>query len=244
MALGIPVPRFSPFPADPCFCLSGEVFGDCCGSMEVDRKPPGGVLVFPNFLDEAKCKKWIQRLESQPRLRAAVSDVNLSKVVVESPTRVCDDVKPGALRKVIFDCVADGFEMATPSTGRSISWYETPRILRYEAGGYYRRHSDSCQVNRTNNQWYKVLDRDLSLLLYLNDDYTGGGLRFIHFNYYFRPLPGSLLIFPSDNRYEHQAETVKSGLRYAIASWAAFSGTPRVNAKPPADVIYPANARP
>jgi len=239
MASRIPVSRFAPSPIDPCFCGSGMTFRNCCGSWEPGRKPPGGVLVFPDFLDRETCSKWIKRLERQPHLRAAVSDINLSREVVESPTRVCDDVKPGAMRKIIFDRVAEGFEQAVPATGRNIAWYETPRILRYRSGGYYHRHSDSCQVDRADHQWYKVLDRDLSLLIYLNDDFTGGGLSFIHFNYHFRPTPGSLVIFPSDNRYEHQAEVVRSGVRYVIASWAAFEGNPRVCVQPPAEAIYP-----
>lgn len=238
MALRIPVPRFSPIPSDPCFCGTGKTFDNCCGSKSLDRKPPGGVLVFPGHVDEAKCKKWVQRLERQPRLRAAVSDSNNPDLVVEDPSRVCHDVKPGVLRKLIFDCVAAGFAKTEPSTGRSIAWYETPRILRYQAGGFYKRHSDSCQIDKRTNQWYKAMDRDLSLLIYLNDDFTGGGLSFTHFNYFYRPRPGDLLVFPSDNRYQHQAEKVESGLRYAIASWAAFTHNPRVNDKPPADAIY------
>jgi predicted 2-oxoglutarate/Fe(II)-dependent dioxygenase YbiX len=237
MAKGILVPRFSPASIDPCFCRSGRAFGDCCGSRAADRKPPGGALVFPDFLDQATCGKWVQRLERQPRLRAAVNDINKSARAIEDPTRVCDDVKPGPMRKIIFDRVASGFAKAAQLTGRSLDWYETPRILRYQSGGFYQRHSDSCQVDGVSNQWFKVLDRDLSLLIYLNDDYTGGGLSFIHFNYHYRPRPGDLLVFPSDNRYEHQAEKVLSGVRYVIASWAAFKDNPRVFSQAPADAI-------
>lgn len=244
MALGIPVPRFSPTSVEACFCLSGKAFGDCCGSRSTERKPPGGALVFPGFLDRKTCDKWVQRLEKQPRLRATISDVNRSAVSVEDPSRVCDDVKPGSMRKIIHNRVAAAFDKAAVATGRSVDWYETPRILRYQAGGFYQRHSDSCQVDKLSNQWFKVLDRDLSLLIYLNDDFTGGGLSFIHFNYYFRPQPGDLLMFPSDNRYEHQAEKVHSGLRYVIASWAAFRGSPRVFDQAPSDAIrVPASTR-
>ena len=71
-------------------------------------------------------------------------------------------------------------------------------------------------------------DRDLSLLLYLNEDYSGGGLTFTNFHCHFRPRTGDLLVFPSDNRYEQQAEVVQAGVRYAIASWAAVSGRRRL----------------
>ena len=197
--------------------------------------------MFSGFLDPATCQKWVARLEQQPRLRATVLDLKRSTsgaaVNVEDPSRVCHDVKPGVLRKQINDRVAEGFRLAVAKTGRALAWFETPRILRYQAGGFYLRHADSCQVERASNNWYKVRDRDLSLLIYLNEDFTGGGLSFVNFNYHFRPHTGDLLVFPSDNRYEHQAEIVRSGVRYVIASWAAFTGSPRVFEKPPKDAI-------
>lgn len=242
MQIGYPVPNFSPAHSDRCFCLSGEIFGQCCGSKAADRKLPGGVQVFSGFVDPLTCRKWVARLERQPRERAIVTDVNRSPnrapVGHADPGRVCDDVTPGVLRKQINDQVMQGFIRAARITGRTLEWFETPRILRYAPGGFYHRHSDSCQVVRSNNAWYKVRDRDLSLLLYLNEDFTGGGLTFIHFDFHYRPRTGDLLVFPSDNRYEHRAEKVLSGLRYAVASWAAFSGSPRVFAGPPAGAIH------
>jgi predicted 2-oxoglutarate/Fe(II)-dependent dioxygenase YbiX len=86
---------------------------------------------------------------------------------------------------------------------------------------------------------FRLRDRDLSLLIYLNDDFTGGGLTFTHFNFHFRPEPGDLLVFPSDNRYVHQAEKVESGVRYVIVSWAALKGVPRVAGQPPENAVIP-----
>jgi predicted 2-oxoglutarate/Fe(II)-dependent dioxygenase YbiX len=84
----------------------------------------------------------------------------------------------------------------------------------------------------------KIHDRDISLLIYLNEDYTGGGLSFMNFNYHLRPKTGDMLAFPSDNRYEHQAEEVQSGIRYVIVSWAAFNGSKRVlDSPPPGSII-------
>lgn len=241
MQVGFPVPHFSPAYADPCFCRSGEVFGKCCGSSAPDRKLPAGVQVFPGFVDEETCRKWVTRLEQQPRQRTTISDVNQSPnrvpVARPDPARVCDDVAPGVLRKKINDEVLRGFTLGARVTGRNLEWYETPRILRYQTGGLYQRHADSCQVYQHNKAWYKVRDRDLSLLLYLNEEFTGGGLTFINFDFHYRPKVGDLLVFPSDNRYEHCAEKVTSGIRYAVVSWAAYTGGQRVFAIPPKSAI-------
>ncbi len=241
MQIGFPVPGFSPTFSGACFCNSGKTFGECCGSRAADRELPAGVQLFPAFLDPATCRKWVSRLEKQPREAATVTDVNRDPnrppVSFKDSGRVCDDVKPGVLRKKVNDCVKQGFDQAARASGQQMAWFEMPRILRYVAGGFYHRHADACQVVQPGNAWYKVRDRDLSLLLYLNEDYTGGGLSFVNFNFHFRPRTGDLLVFPSDNRYEHRAEKVTSGLRYAVVSWAAFANSRRVFAGPPKDAI-------
>lgn len=79
--------------------------------------------------------------------------------------------------------------------------------------------------------WRKAVDRDISLLIYLNDEYEGGELDFKRLAYTLRPRAGMLVWFPSDIRYEHMAKLVTSGRRYAIVSWAAASGVERVQSE-------------
>jgi predicted 2-oxoglutarate/Fe(II)-dependent dioxygenase YbiX len=213
----------------------------CCGSRLEERGFPAGVQVYRNFLDPETCQKWVKRLEKQPRVKAQTTDVagtRAGKVkFVDNPARVCDNVKPGTMRKRVFDAIERGYEWAVKGSGHSLAWFEFPNILRYEPGGFYRKHADSCLFEKSDQTWYKVQDRDLSLLLYLNDDFEGGGLTFTNFNFHFRPKAGDLLVFPSDNRYEHQAENVESGIRYCIASWAALKGTRKVFDQPPAAAV-------
>lgn len=241
MPFGYPVAAFSPADTDPCFCRSGRTFGECCGSRATHRHPPAGVQVMPGFVDAATCRQWVERLERRPRKRARIFDPARSApgrpVYVEDPSRVCDDVNPGVLRSRINDCIARGFKLVASKAGRELAWYEMPRILRYQPGGKYLRHSDSCSFDAATQAWYRVEDRDLSLLLYLNEDYSGGGLTFTNFHCHYRPRTGDLLVFPSDNRYEHQAEQVTSGIRYAVASWAFLSGSRRVRENPPRSAI-------
>lgn len=242
-----PVPPFSPQDHEPCFCRSGKPFIICCGSRAEDRRLPAGVQVFPGFLDRASCKSMVKRLEKQARVRATTSDIQATRegklTFAESSARVCDNVNPGTMRARIFDVIERGYQQAVAGTGHTLAWYEFPNILRYGPGGFYRKHSDSCVFDQKEQAWYKIQDRDLSLLLYLNEDFDGGGLTFMNFNFHFRPKVGDLLVFPSDNRYEHQAEKVESGLRYCIASWAALVGTRKVFDKPP-DVAIPFRTKP
>ena len=69
----------------------------------------------------------------------------------------------------------------------------------------------------------KKADRDVSLLIYLNNDFEGGDLRFNYFNYTFSPRKGDVVLFPSDHRYMHEAQLVSKGTRYVIVSWGSTS---------------------
>jgi 2OG-Fe(II) oxygenase superfamily len=60
----------------------------------------------------------------------------------------------------------------------------------------------------------------MSIVLYINDDYNGGNLRFVDHDFEVKPKAGSLLVFPSTDDYEHGVMTVDPGpTRYAIPAF-------------------------
>ena len=98
--------------------------------------------------------------------------------------------------------------------------FEPPQVLNYSIGGRYRPHADNEHWVRDTSQWVRSLERDYSLLLYLNDGYEGGSLYFPNFKWAIQPKRGMLVSFPSDHRYLHGAAPLISGTRIAVASWA------------------------
>lgn len=83
------------------------------------------------------------------------------------------------------------------------------QLLKYESGSYFKSHYDS----------YPAVKRCISVLIYLNDDYEGGEIEFVHFNAKIKPKAGSLILFPSNYPYRHIAHPVTSGTKYAIVTW-------------------------
>lgn len=146
--------------------------------------------------------------------------------------RTSQKVHVGPLREPINLEVARAFHHAGILFGRDVEWFERPKVLRYGPGHHYGTHADNCHRERSQNFWTKKIDRDVSLLMYLNEDFEGGSLTFEKFAYEFQPRVGDLVLFPSDNRYKHGANPVKSGVRYAVVSWGAFVGEPRVHPTP------------
>ena len=70
------------------------------------------------------------------------------------------------------------------------------------------------------------MDRDLSTVIFLNDDFEGGEFVFPELKVRIRPEPGLLIAFPSSEFYLHGVEPVISGTRYAMVNWMTVHGFP------------------
>ena len=230
----IPNESFPPGRNQPCFCGSGQRFKHCCGLKSADRPPPHGLSVVEEFLSPRECADLVCLADSLEGERFTMRDSARNRTDKPDPTRVCDWMKLGDSQKVLDDLVARAVaERILPATGQNIDWYEEPQLLRYNPGGYYRYHVDAYNLVPAESAWRKDIDRDISLLIYLSNNFEGGALDFKRLSYTLQPRAGMLVWFPSDVRYEHMAMPVTSGCRYAVVSWVAVSGVERVRLEPP-----------
>jgi hypothetical protein len=105
------------------------------------------------------------------------------------------------------------------NTRFSISVHEEPdySITVYCEGESLKSHFDAMTDDYHKNRTPNGNDsRDMSSVLYLNDDYLGGLLRFPHLNLSIKPPAGCLVIFPSSEKYTHLVEEVEKGFRYIV----------------------------
>jgi predicted 2-oxoglutarate/Fe(II)-dependent dioxygenase YbiX len=202
--------------------------------MDSGRPPPHGVVVIEDFLDREQCRVLVDYAATRPSRRLKVIDRDASSVTGQikrklDDRRVTERVHMGEHEGAITERLHSIWtETIAPRVGRSFGWFEAPQMLKYMVGGFYAAHSDADSYEPESGRWRQDLDRDMSMLLYLNEEFEGGDLSFEHFNYRLAPKPGMLVWFPSDARYFHGANPVTAGTRYAIVSWAAFADTPKV----------------
>ncbi len=83
------------------------------------------------------------------------------------------------------------------------------QIVRYHPGGRYIEHRDSPELGAT--------PRALSLVCYLNDDFTGGETVFIAPNITIPIETGTVVAFSPT--LLHQAQPVLTGTKYVITAW-------------------------
>jgi hypothetical protein len=83
-------------------------------------------------------------------------------------------------------------------------------LSRYNAGTHLSRHHDAGPDHTS---------RVLTLVLYLNENYSGGRFVFSDLGIRVRPDIGDALLFPSETF--HEVETVEEGTRYVLITFAA-----------------------
>jgi len=82
-------------------------------------------------------------------------------------------------------------------------------FVRYTVGQFFAEHSDGGPN----------LPRRLSMVLYLNDNYSGGEIYFTKFKSVFKPVAGTLFLFPSTEEYSHAAQPVVDGTKYVMVGF-------------------------
>lgn len=218
--------------ARPCYCGSDKPFGECCASTAPEREPPRGVTVVQNFLAPAECRKLTRFADKQQARWLKVIDMEKStekkQVERRDPGRVTQVVDSSKRQGVLDDLFRRAMAEVVTRRYGAPDFFEPPYILRYKVGGKYSEHADSEAFDVESRRFHRVADRDVSLLLYLNDDYEGGELTFTRLNYTYRPQAGDLVLFPSNNVFLHRAEQVTRGTKYAVVSWCCLKATPKL----------------
>jgi len=87
-------------------------------------------------------------------------------------------------------------------------------VLKYGLGGHYKWHVDAGTT----------LNRSLSIIITLNNDYEGGNLLISPSGdekdkIIIKPGVGKMIIWPSNFMFPHMVEPVTKGKRYSIVGW-------------------------
>lgn len=232
----------------PCPCGSGMKYKHCCGKVSRQARKGGKTRqaqalnqitsVMRTMMPEDWGWRDIQRFVGDADSTPLGVVHPESGEVVRDKHRVTDRVEIDPIRDEVIALAARVYqEMVEKAYGIEIEWFEEPQILRYHPGGFYSPHSDRDHLDPESKRWVHYLDRDFSILIYLDDDYQGGELEFPEVPHTIQPKAGMVLGFPADHRFVHAAKPVRSGIRHAVVSWAAAVGGPRVN-RPGSGIVH------
>jgi len=95
---------------------------------------------------------------------------------------------------------------------------EAIQVLEYSPNQEYKFHHDTS--NDPNSKEYH---RQISVVLYLNNEFEGGGTEFPHQT--FKPSPGYGLLFPSNWCFPHSGQKVLFGKKRVAVTWYYVNDT-------------------
>ena len=127
---------------------------------------------------------------------------------------------PEEMAKNLEQAVAACFrEHIAPKYNCQFKSYEPVQFLGYPVGGHYKGHNDGEIFNDKTRQWEKTMERDVSFLFYLNDQYGGGELEFYDLGLTIKPKKGMMIAFPSYKDFANKVHPVTWGHRYSLVCW-------------------------
>ena len=113
------------------------------------------------------------------------------------------------LSKIFYDSFSPKEKQYCGLYNIEVYRHETYSVLRYGVGQKFVNHIDD----------HRNYPRTISLVYYLNDNYSGGEISFPRFGIKHKPKANQLIMFPSNYIYNHSVSEVTDGVRYCVVSW-------------------------
>ena len=212
-------------------------------SSEESKRSLKQVMLVENFIDAQLCRFLCDYGHKQRGTKLGVVDNDKTtpdRIVSMVDTKARDTMRlplNTGMTDLVNDLLYTAFtQHIEPFFGLQIERWENPQFLHYTKGGKYGVHADAEHWSKRpdgTGYWERSQDRDISVLLYLNDGFTGGLLDLPNQHSKIKPKPGLLVAFPSGQEFRHSAEPTESGERFVLVSWSAARGTPRVRKEVP-----------
>ena len=192
------------------------------------------ILIQPKVITKENCDWLVNYAKRANQDQMGVFDTEKTNETQETQSKIdkksrdvkCADIEP--ILPQIQELLQNSIQhIINPFYGFQIRDSEMPQLLCYEPGGHYKPHIDAeGQWKNPDGSviWKKTIDRDLSTVLFLNDDFEGGYFSFPDLRIKIKPEPGLLVTFPSSRYFKHQVEPVISGNRYTLVTWMRVQG--------------------
>ena len=173
------------------------------------------IIIQPNIIPQQHIQELLN-LTNQPTSHASVGS-GKEKIELETRNTEWYPIPYPVLQNLTSATMSCYKTFMESKYHAEIKNIEPVQFLSYPVGGHYIEHNDS--ENFENGQWTRIANRDISILFYLNDNYTGGELEFTTLGLKIKPKTGMMIAFPSYKEFAHKVHPVTSGMRYSLVTW-------------------------
>ena len=180
------------------------------------------IKLYPNFLTSDECDKIIELSKNKLKISKinGNTEIILNKTTRDSYTAWVNDDEDPIIKKISL--------FVSEISGKPIINQERLQIVKYEKNGFYKAHYDACnyKIKKCEYENKKGGPRYITFLIYLNDDFKGGGTWFPKLNFTTVPKKGDAILF-YDTDYDgniitnslHQANDIIEGEKWVCNKW-------------------------
>lgn len=168
------------------------------------------IKVYNNFVPDSLCDEIIEYIE-KPQLADRWAPAQVTDYT--EGVRVCNSfnfLSEDPLDSKIYDYVVK----ATQKYASTFPYFNIKNdagytALKYIPGGKFEYHTDQCDE----------YNRAVTMIINLNDDYSGGRLEFFDNLHHVDMKKGDVIVFPSSFTFPHSITPLTDGTRYSIVTW-------------------------
>ncbi len=176
--------------------------------------------IIESFLSDEQCDSLIKMIDAH-NVRSSVSGTGSDRSVTNDEFRTsstCNLFKEDPLVVEVKEKVAN-------LIGYPIEMGEDLQGQKYEPGQFFKPHYDFFEGDSYTNHCLASGNRTKTVMIYLNDDFEGGGTNFPDIKKHIKAKKGSVLIWENMKNGElqkdmmHEGVEVEKGTKYIVTSW-------------------------
>lgn len=181
------------------------------------------LIEIEGFLNNTECDAWVRWIQRHPYnfFQSKVDRLWGTRVVKTHRNSQHHWLAP-AFNSDTLSIVRRARPIIYQYLRGSLFFLEHLQVVRYGIGGYFRPHYDERI-----SLWRGRYGRDATLLIYLNDDYTGGETVFPRLGKTVIPKKGKAILFRNlDSNHRrilwgsyHEGRPITSGEKYILNLW-------------------------
>ena len=171
------------------------------------------------FLSKNECQALVEMIEANNVRSSVVVGGTDRSGVSETRTSSTSNLAPNNLVvKSIHQKIADNL-------GLNIKKGEDLQGQKYEPGQYFKEHNDYFSGDAYDKHCLSSGNRTFTFMIYLNEDFEGGGTYFPKLEKTIKPELGKAVVWQNtiDGQPQpdtmHEGTTITKGVKYIITSW-------------------------
>jgi prolyl 4-hydroxylase len=171
------------------------------------------------FLNKKQCQALIEMIEADNvRSSVVVGGTDRSEISETRTSSTSNLANNNLVVKSIHQQIADNL-------GLNIKKGEDLQGQKYEAGQFFKQHNDYFTGDAYDKHCLYSGNRTFTFMIYLNEDFEGGGTYFPKLEKTIKPELGKAVVWENTIDGEpqpqtmHEGTTITKGVKYIITSW-------------------------